>query len=85
MANRWGKNGKSERLYFLKSLQMVTAAMKLKDAAWKKAMTNLDSTLKSKDRGITRWQRSRWMWSTSLSMDTSGIHLQTQKCMQNTS
>ena len=25
------------------------------------------------------------MWSTSLSMDTSGIHLQTQKCMQNTS
>ena len=34
MANRWGKNGISERLYFLglqKSLQMVTAAMKLKD------------------------------------------------------
>ena len=25
------------------------------------------------------------MWSTSLSTDTSGIHLQTQKCMQNTS
>ena len=23
----------------------------------------------------TRWWRSRWMWSTSLSMDTSGIHL----------
>ena len=33
----------------------------------------------------TRWQRSRWTWSTSLSMDTSGIHLQTQKCIQNTS
>ena len=35
MANRWGKNGNSDRLYFLglqKSLQMVTAAMKLKDA-----------------------------------------------------
>ena len=35
MANRWGNNGNSERLYFLgapKSLQMVTAAMKLKDA-----------------------------------------------------
>ena len=32
-----------------------------------------------------RWQRSKWMWNTSLSMDTSGIHLQTQKCMQNTS
>ena len=31
---RWGKNGNSERLYFWgapKSLQMVTAAMKLKD------------------------------------------------------
>ena len=35
MANRWGKNGNSGWLYFLglqKSLQMVTAAMKLKDA-----------------------------------------------------
>ena len=36
MANRWGNNGKNERLYFgggepPKSLQMVTAAMKLKD------------------------------------------------------
>ena len=32
----------------------------------------------------TRWWRSRWMWSPSFSMDTSGIHLQTKKCMQNT-
>ena len=35
MANRWGKNETSERIFFpwaLKSLQMVTAAMKLKDA-----------------------------------------------------
>ena len=35
MANRWGNNGNSERLYFLglpKKLHMVTAAMKLKDA-----------------------------------------------------
>ena len=35
MANRWGNNGNSDRLYSLglqKSLQMVTAAMKLKDA-----------------------------------------------------
>ena len=33
-----------------KSLQKVTAAMKLKDAfSWKKAMTNLDSILKSRD------------------------------------
>ena len=35
MANRWGNNGNSDRLYFIglqKSLLMVTAAMKLKDA-----------------------------------------------------
>ena len=38
MANRWGNNGNSDRLYLfiyflaLKSLQTVTAAMKLKDA-----------------------------------------------------
>ena len=35
MANRWGNNGNSDRLYFggaPKSLQIVTAAMKLKDA-----------------------------------------------------
>jgi len=33
MANRWGNNGNSERIYVLgapKPLQMVTAAMKLK-------------------------------------------------------
>ena len=40
MANRWGNNGNSDRLYFpglQKSLQMVTAAMKLKTLApWKK-------------------------------------------------
>ena len=35
MGNRWGNSGNSVRLYFweaLKSLQMVVAAMKLKDA-----------------------------------------------------
>ena len=32
---------------------------------------------------IRRWQRNKW--STSLSTDTSGIQLQTQKCMQNAS
>ena len=34
MANRWGRNGNSDRLFSWapKSLQMVTAAMKLKDA-----------------------------------------------------
>ena len=33
MANRWGNNGNSDRLFSLapKSLLMVTAAMKLKD------------------------------------------------------
>ena len=44
----------SQTLFFggSKSLQMVTAAMKLKDAcSWKKSMTNLDHILKS--RGIT--------------------------------
>ena len=49
MANRWGNNGNSERLFFgaLKSLQMVTAAMKL--LLGSKAMINLDSILKSRD------------------------------------
>ena len=35
MGNRWGNSGTSVRLYFLgapKSLQMVTAALKLKNA-----------------------------------------------------
>ena len=35
MANRWGNSGNSDKLYFLgapKSLQMVTAATRLKDA-----------------------------------------------------
>ena len=50
----------------------------------RKAMTNLCSILKSRDMR-TRWRRSRWRWNTSLSMDKSGIHPQTQKCMQNTS
>ena len=51
MANRWGNNGNSDRLSscFPKSLQMVTAAMKLKDACLGKAMTNVDSILKSRD------------------------------------
>ena len=53
MANRWGNNGNSDRLYFLgapKSLQMVTAALKLRRLLLeRKAMTNLDSILKSRD------------------------------------
>ena len=53
MENRWGNSGNSERLYFLwgpNSLQIVTAAMKLKDTCClKENMTNLDSILKSRD------------------------------------
>ena len=45
MASRWGNNGNSDRLYFggaPKSLQMVTAAMKLKDAIpWKESYDQL--------------------------------------------
>ena len=52
-ANRCGNNGNSDRLYFLglqKSLQMVTAALKLRRLLLeRKAMTNLDSILKSRD------------------------------------
>ena len=60
MANRWENSGNSDSLYFYfffggwapKSLQMVIAAMKLKDACLllgRKAMTNLDSIFKSRD------------------------------------
>ena len=54
MANTWGNNGNSERLYFLglqKSLQMVTCSHEIKSHLLfgRKAMTNLDSILKSRD------------------------------------
>ena len=52
MANRWGNNGKSDRLFLgaPKSLQMVTVAMKFRCLLFgRKAITNLDSTLKSRD------------------------------------
>ena len=53
MANRWGNNGKSDRLYFggaPKSLQVVTAAIKLRlFLLGRKGITNLDSILKSRD------------------------------------
>ena len=53
MANTWENDGNSERLYFggaPKSLQLVTAAMKLRCLLLgRKAMTNLDSLLKSRD------------------------------------
>ena len=56
MGNRWGNSGDSVTVYLgggaPKSLQMVTAAMKLKHACSlgkKKAMTNLDSIFISRD------------------------------------
>ena len=54
MANRFGNNGNSDAVYvsgLQKSLQMVSAAMKFKDhlLIGRKAMTNLDSILKSRD------------------------------------
>ena len=50
--NRWGNNRNSDRLFSWapKSLQMVTAAIKLKDiCSRRKAMTNLGSILKIRD------------------------------------
>ena len=53
MANRWGNNGNSDRLYFggSKITADVTAAMKLQDACSleEKLWTNVDSILKSRD------------------------------------
>ena len=53
MANRWRNNGNSDRLHFLGlqnhcRLQLQTWIYKIL-APWKKAMTNLDSILKSSD------------------------------------
>ena len=45
-----GETAETMADYFLpRSLQMVIAAMKLKDTPWKELMTNLDSILKSRD------------------------------------
>jgi len=52
MANRWGNSRNSERLFLgaPKSLQMVTAAMKLRHLLLgRRVITNLDSILKSRD------------------------------------
>ena len=53
MANRWGNNGNSERLYFF-GLQNhadddCSCEILKKLASWKKAMANLGSILKSRD------------------------------------
>ena len=53
MANEWGNNGNSEKLFiFLSSkiIEIMTAAMKLRHLLLRrKAMTNLDSILRTRD------------------------------------
>ena len=53
MANRWGKNGNSDRLYFVVSKVIVDGdcshEIKRCLLLGRKAMTNLDSVLKSRD------------------------------------
>ena len=56
MTNRWGNNGNSDTLFYWapKSLQIGTAAMKLRlFLLGRKAMTNLDSKLKSRDNPLS--------------------------------
>ena len=51
IANRWGNNGNSGRLFSRapKSLQMAAAALKLKDAPWKKSYDKPRQHIKSRD------------------------------------
>ena len=55
MANRWGNNGNSDRLFSWtpKSLHMVTAAMKVKDTPWKKSY----DPSRQKSRDINLWSK----------------------------
>ena len=49
MANRWGNNGNSERLYLLGLQNHCSHEIKRRLLLGRKAMTNLDSMLKSRD------------------------------------
>ena len=49
MANRWGNNGNSERLYFLGLQNHYSHEIKRLFLLERKVMTNLDSILKSRD------------------------------------
>ena len=50
MANRWGNSGRLNFCGTPKTLQMVTAAMKLKDAcSLEEVMTDLGSIFKTRD------------------------------------
>ena len=63
MANRWENSGNTGWLFFWarKSLQMVTAAMKLRYLLLgRKVMTNLDSILKSRDITVSAQYFGHW-------------------------
>ena len=66
MANRWGNNGNSERLYFLGS--KITAdtdcsnEIKRCSLLGRKAMTNLDSILKIRDITLPRKVIQSKLW-----------------------
>ena len=74
MANRWGNSGTSVRLFSWapKSLQMVTAAMKLKDTPWKESYDQSAQHIKKQrhyfaNKGLSSqgngFSSSRvWMW-----------------------
>ena len=49
MANRWGNNGNRDRLYFLGLQNDCNHEIKRHLLLGRKAITNLDSILKSKD------------------------------------
>ena len=49
MANRWGNNANSDRLYFLGPQKHCSHEIKRFLLLGRKAMTNLDSILKSRD------------------------------------
>ena len=49
MANKWRNNGNSDRLYFLGSIITVDSEIRRCLLLGRKAMPNLDSTLKSRD------------------------------------
>ena len=90
MANRWGNNRNSDRLLFSwapKSLQMVTAAIKLKRhlLLGRKAMTNLDSILKRRDmtlsikvhliKAMVFFNSHLWMWELDQRLRTEELML----------
>ena len=75
MANRWGNNGNSKRLFSWapKSLQMVTAAMKLKNPC------SLEGFNLSQHQGLFKWVSSyiRWpkYWSFGFNISPSNEYL----------